>query len=400
MKIVLVNHTSDWSGGEVALMRLIAALSQEHECVVACPPEGTLPERLDEYGIARVALPDVDLSLRVHPVQTPIGIAQVAAAGVALRRRAREEGADLVHANSVRAGLITAAADRLGSPPIVVQVHDDLPMTTAGRLTRSAIARTAAGIVAVSDYTAATFNQGLRVPRAERVYISIDHRRFDPDRVKPTDIRGELGLAPEARLIGQVAQITPWKGQATAIRMLAGVRERHPDTHLVLIGAITFETKATRFDNRSYFEELEVLVAEFGLGSHVHFLGQRDDVPGLLPALDFSVLPSWDEPFGTAAAESMAMRTPIFVSSVGGIGEYVDDGVSGRVLPPHEPDAWVAAALAALEDPDGVRAMGERARERVLSFNDDAYGRDIGAAYERAIGRWHERERKRGRNGH
>jgi glycosyltransferase involved in cell wall biosynthesis len=400
MKIVLVNHTSDWSGGEAALMRLIAALSPEHECVVACPAEGTLPERLDEYGIARVALPDVDLSLRVHPVQTPIGIAQVAAAGLALQRRAREQGADLVHANSVRAGLIAAAADRLGSPPIVVQVHDDLPMTSAGRLTRSAIARTAAGIVAVSDYTAETFNKGLRFPRAERVYISIDHERFDPERVRPTDIRAELGLAPDARVIGQVAQITPWKGQDTAIRMLAGVRGRHPDTHLLLVGSITFETKATRFDNRSFYEELEALVAELGLESHVHFLGQRDDVPGLLRAFDFSVLPSWDEPFGMAAAESMAMRTPIFVSSVGGIGEYVDDGVSGRVLPPHEPDAWVAAALAALEDPDGVRAMGERARQRVLAFNDDTYGRDIGAAYERAIGRWRERERRRGRNGH
>jgi glycosyltransferase involved in cell wall biosynthesis len=400
MKIVLVNHTSDWSGGEAALMRLIAALSPEHECVVACPAEGTLPERLDEYGIERAVLPDVDLSLRVHPVQTPIGIAQVAAAGVALRRAAREHGADLVHANSVRAGLIGAAADRLGSPPIVVQVHDDLPYSTAGRLTRSAIARTAAGIVAVSDYTAATFNRGLRFPRAERVYISIDHERLDPDRVRATDVRAELGLAPDARLIGQVAQITPWKGQDTAIRMLADVRRRHPDTHLLLVGSITFETKATRYDNRSYFTELQALVAELGLGSHVHFLGQRDDVPGLLAAFDFSVLPSWDEPFGMAAAESMAMRTPIFVGSVGGISEYVDDGVSGRVLPPREATAWAQAAIAALDDPDTTRRWGAVARDRVLAFNDEAYGRDIGASYERAIARWHARERKRGSNGH
>jgi D-inositol-3-phosphate glycosyltransferase len=197
-----------------------------------------------------------------------------------------------------------------------------------------------------------------------------------------------------------VAQITPWKGQDTAIRMLAGVREHHPDTHLLLVGSITFETKATRFDNRSFFERCKELVTELGLDSHVHFLGQRDDVPGLLRAFDFSVLPSWDEPFGMAAAESMAMRTPIFVSSVGGISEYIDDGVSGRVLPPREPDAWVAAALAALADPDGVKAMGERARERVLAFNDDAYGRDIGASYERAVRRWRERERRRGRDGH
>jgi glycosyltransferase involved in cell wall biosynthesis len=395
MRIVLVNHTSDWSGGEAALMRLISALSMEHECAVACPQDGRLPERLDAAGIDRLVLPDVDLSLRLHPVNTTRGIAQIGAAGVALRRAAARHGADLLHANSTRAGLIGAAADRLGAPPVVVQVHDDLPRSRAGRLTRSAIARTASGVTAVSDHTAATFDQGLRRPRAERIYISIDQDRCDPDRVAPAGIRDELGLVPDARLIGHVAQITPWKGQDTAVRMLAEVRRELPDTHLLLVGEISFATRTTRYDNAEFLEHLKGLVAELGQQGHVHFLGRRDDVPGLLAAFDLSVLPSWDEPFGTAAAESMAMRTPILVTAVGGVGEYVSDGVSGRVLPPHEPGAWARAAVELLRDPARLEAMGHAARERAVRFDDRTYGHEMTAFYERAIERWEHRAQRR-----
>ena len=107
------------------------------------------------------------------------------------------------------------------------------------------------------------------------------------------------------------------------------------------------------------------------------------------------MLPSWDEPFGLSAAESLAMRTPILVGSVGGVGEYVEDGVSGRVLPPHEPDAWAAAAIELLEDPARRAAMGRAGSERVLRFNDRAYGHEMTAAYDRAIGRWRRRRARR-----
>src|SRR5690606_21875086 len=124
-------------------------------------------------------------------------------------------------------------------------------------------------------------NRSLRAPRAERIYISLDHERCDPARVAPTDLRAELGLPPGAHVIGQVAQVTPWKGQDTAVRMLAKVRERLPDTHLALVGSITFATKATRYDNGAFMRDLRALVDELGLADHVHFLGQRADVPNL-----------------------------------------------------------------------------------------------------------------------
>ena len=81
--------------------------------------------------------------------------------------------------------------------------------------------------------------------------------------------------------------------------------------------------------------------------------------------MDLSLLPSWEEPFGLVTVESMAMGTPPLVSAVGGGPELVQDGVTGRLLDPHRPEAWAAAARTLLED-DAARARmgGRRPRPR------------------------------------
>jgi glycosyltransferase involved in cell wall biosynthesis len=384
VRILFANHTSDWSGAEVALMRLISTLRDDHALAVACPNRGRLAAEVDAAGVERLPLPAADVSLRPHPVLTPLGVGRLVLAGGALRVAARRHAADVIHANSLRAGLSAAVAARLGAPPAVVQVHEHLPASMLGRATREAIARSAAAVVGVTEYTAANFNKGLSVGRAERVYISIDHERFDPDRVRPAPLRRELALPAETVLIGEVAQITPWKGQETAIRMLSAMRRGRSDVHLVLAGDVAFKTRFTRFDNERYLRHLHALIADLGLSGCVHFVGQRDDVPEVLRALDLTVLPSWSEPFGTVAAESMAMGTPPLVGRVGGVPEYVEDGRSGVVLTPDDPEEWARAALGLLADPDRLAAMGARAREVAGQFSDRRYAELMLATYERA----------------
>jgi glycosyltransferase involved in cell wall biosynthesis len=119
----------------------------------------------------------------------------------------------------------------------------------------------------------------------------------------------------------------------------------------------------------------------------VHFLGPRDDVPGILRTVDLSLLPSVNEPFGRAIVESMAIGTPPLVSDVGSGPELVDDGVSGRLLPPDRPELWVDAAQALLADRAALARMGERGRERAAAFDDEAQVHDVLAVYERVLGR-------------
>ena len=269
---------------------------------------------------------------------------------------------------------------------MVVRAHEQLPLTPVGRSVRFVLVRSAAAVVTVSRDTARRFNEGLERPIATHVYNSFDRDRFDPDRVAPARVREELGIDPDAALLGQVAQITPWKGQDTAIRAVAELRRDGLDVHLLIIGEVAFAGKTVRYDNHGFLRDLHGLVDELGVGGAVHFVGRRSDVPALMRTIDLSLLPSWDEPFANVMLESMAMGTPLLVSEVGGGPELVEDGVSGRLLPPKRPGTWAKAVKELLADRPALERMGRRAREATTGFNDERHARDMLAVYQRVLG--------------
>jgi glycosyltransferase involved in cell wall biosynthesis len=384
VRILLANHTSAYSGAEESLLRVAAGLRDAHDVVVACPDGGPLAAAVDGKGLPRVRLPAVEASLRLHPLRTPAGVAQLAAGGVALARAARRCRADVIHANTPRTGLMGAVARGLGAPPVVVRAHEHVPLTRVGHVVRAVLVRTASAVVAVSDDTARRFDEGLRRPVAQRVYNSIDHARFDPSRVRPAALHDELGLPQGAALLGQVAQITPWKGQATAIRALAALRADGVDAHLVLVGEVAFGGKAVRYDNHAYLRELEQLVDALGLRGAVHLLGRRADVPAVLSALDLHLLPSHDEPFGLVTVESMALGTPPLVGADGAGPELVQDGVTGCVVASRDPDAWAAAAGALLADPEVIARLSAAGPAAAARFADDVHASEMLAIYRAA----------------
>lgn len=384
--MLFVSHTSDFSGAEVAMLRLLRSVPGGTEVAVACPSAGPLADALDRAGVARVAIPGTDVSFRLHPLTTPRGVLALARSSLALARAIRRLRPDAIHANGVRAALLAGAPAALTRTPLVAQVHDNLPEGRLGRLVSRTIAATAGEVIAVSRSTARQFDAGLRRPRARTVYISFDRARFDVDH-DDAATRAALGVGRDTPLLGEVAQITPWKGQLEAIDALAGVRERHPDAVLLLIGHIAFAGSGVRYDNPAYLERLHARVAELGLEDAVRFLGQRTDVARLVSALDLMLLPSWNEPFGTAALEAMASGTVPVVGAEGGPAEYVEHGVSGLVLEPRRPELWAREITGLLDDRPRLAAMAGRALRGADRFTDAAYSAGCMAAYERAIAR-------------
>jgi glycosyltransferase involved in cell wall biosynthesis len=136
---------------------------------------------------------------------------------------------------------------------------------------------------------------------------------------------------------------------------------------LLLVGSAKFVSKATRFDNTRYLRELKELTRFLQVQDSVIFLGERDDVPELLSALDVLLVPSWHEPFGRAIIEAMAMHVPVVATSVGGPAEILTDGGEGCLLPPREPSLWTKVVGDLLDRPDIRREMGLRGRERVAA---------------------------------
>jgi glycosyltransferase involved in cell wall biosynthesis len=207
------------------------------------------------------------------------------------------------------------------------------------------------------------------------VHNGVDLARLRRHRPR-TEVRRELGLAPEAVVVGLVARLDHWgKGHRDFFTALATLPDGYP-VEALIIGGGRREAEMRR------------LAAELGLAGRVHFLGQRDDVPDLLSALDLFVLPSHSEGVSLALLEAMAAGLPVIVSRVGGLPEVVTDGENGLLIPPKDTEALTQALACLLADPALAQRLGANARRHVEeNFSLERLGREINGIYTELIKR-------------
>jgi glycosyltransferase involved in cell wall biosynthesis len=358
MRILFVNHTGLISGGEHSLLTLIDGLPPEVVAGLACPA-GPLAEMARERGIEVHPVRGTAGSLRLHPWHTPLAVGEMVLSGVQVARAARRSDATILHANSLRAGLVASVACRLRDRGLVTHVRDCLPDSPSTRLIRRLIAREADQVIAISQYVAECFRGGLsgRSARLRVIDNPVDLDRFH------ADLRSSEGSGSAGPLLAIVGQISSWKGHDTAIRALHELRADHPHARLLIVGEVKFAAANTRLDNRAYLAELHRLARELSLQDAVEFLGERHDVPEIMARADAILVPSIEEPFGRTVAEAMAVGTPVVATSVGGPAELIEDGVTGLLAPPREPAAWSHAIRRIVDDPQWAREMGRRAGE-------------------------------------
>ena len=385
MRVLFVNHTGRMSGGEHSLVTVLRGLPAPIEAALASP-RGELSAAAHAIGLRVLAIPEAEGSLKLHPLRTPLALLAMALAAGGVVRAARAFGADVVHANSIRAGMIAGPAARLAGAPAVTYVRDALPPGRASALALRLVGATASLVLPNSRYTAARF-EASSPGAAMRVLPSpVDLERFDPGRLDRAAARRNLGIPASTFAFGVVAQITPWKGQDVAIEAVATVKRRHPDVRLLLVGSAKFVGAGVRHDNVAFHRRLEELVRELGVEAEVAFLGERPDVPAVLRGLAALLAPSWEEPLGRAIMEGMAMELPVIATSRGGPPELIEHEVDGLLAPPRQPERWAEAALRLLERPEERRELARRARERALAnFGMDAHVRALLSVYDEVL---------------
>jgi glycosyltransferase involved in cell wall biosynthesis len=380
VRTLYVNHTSRVSGGELSLLTLLGGLPANVEPLLACPA-GDLARRAGAIGLEVVTIPGTDASLRLHPARTPRALLELGRAALAIRRAAAANEVDVVHANSIRAGLVVTAA----GAPAIVHVRDCLPPGPLTSLTLRVIGR-ADALVANSEHTRSTL--GPAVVKARVIYNPVRLEDFERVELTTAAARSRIGVEGSGPVLAMIAQITPWKGQADAIRIAELLSSSHPGLRLVLVGSAKFDSAATRYDNRAYLASLERQVEAAGLSERVVFLGERDDIPQILRAADLLLAPSWEEPFGRSIVEAMAAGVPVVATSVGGPPEIlVDEGAEcGVLLPPRSPEAWATEVERLLASPTQRVQMTERAREAARRrFSVERHANSIVALYEELL---------------
>jgi glycosyltransferase involved in cell wall biosynthesis len=174
---------------------------------------------------------------------------------------------------------------------------------------------------------------------AERVliYNGVDLDRLDHQEPCCT-LREEYGMDPDAAIVGVVGRLELEKGHPTLLEAWPLVLGQVPSAYLLIVG------EGSRQD------ALREIAREQGVERHVIFTGRRDDIAAVTAALDVAVLPSYREAQGLTILEAMAMSRPVVASNVGGIPEMIEDGVTGLLVPPHDPPALAGAISRLLLD--------------------------------------------------
>jgi glycosyltransferase involved in cell wall biosynthesis len=168
-----------------------------------------------------------------------------------------------------------------------------------------------------------------------------------------------------------------WKGQHILLQAIASLLPRYPQLQILIIGG-------PGAGGTAYADELRRLAGTLGIEASVRFLGHRDDVPRLLPAMDVLVHASTSpEPFGRVVIEAMAAGVAVVGTAAGAIPEIVRDEVEGLLVPPGDAPAMASALAIALDHPELRASWVEAARETVAErFNLAQYVRGVEKVYE------------------
>jgi glycosyltransferase involved in cell wall biosynthesis len=202
--------------------------------------------------------------------------------------------------------------------------------------------------------------------RVEQIPNGVDLRRFRPAAVPAERAqRGALGLAESDRLIAFAGSIHPRKGVDLLLDAFARLAPRHPELHVALAGPRR-DLEMPRL--REFRDALAGAAAT--APSRVHFLGEIDDVAGLLRASDLFVFPSRREGMPNAVLEAMATGLPVVLCPFAGLSPELGRTDVHHRLAPHDPDALAEAIAELLAAPERARALGREARAWVEKTMD------------------------------
>jgi len=335
VRIVHVDSARGWRGGQNQVLLTAKGMERRgHEVIVACRAGSALRDRARAAG------------LEVHEVA--FGGDFVPGPVLALRSLVRRFRADVVHVHDPHA---VAAALWLGSSRARLIASRRVDFALRGPLSRWKYRR-CRRVIAVSAAVRRVLEQdGLPAASVPVVYEGV------PDRAPGgggEDALRALGVPAGVPVVGNVAALTAHKDHATLLAAAARVVSRVPEARFVIVGQGELEGR------------LRMQAQALGLEGRIVFAGFRPDVDALIPAFDVFCLSSHMEGLGTSLLDAMCYARPVVGTAAGGIPEAVADGVTGRVVPPRQPEALAAALTEVLLDPARREAMGRAGRARFL----------------------------------
>lgn len=230
------------------------------------------------------------------------------------------------------------------------------------RLAYSAVER----VFSISDatYVRNVKNLPISSRRISRLHHGIDVEKYIPysDSNRREEKRRNLNIPAKSVAVGLPARVTPGKGQEIWIKALAKIPESLPIVAFS-IGGIDRDSGGTE----EYYEKMIRLANLEKISNRVVFLGHRDDLHEIIPAMDIICIPSRNEAFGLTVIESMAAGAAVIGSSSGALPELLGEE-GGVLVDPSDVDAWARAIENLAQDETLRQSLGYAARKRAVNY--------------------------------
>jgi glycosyltransferase involved in cell wall biosynthesis len=378
--VVFVGHVARLSGGEIALLRLVSAMTEHVDAHVILGEDGPLVGRLREQGAS------VEV-LAMDPLVRDIRKDTVTATGLSLRslpaligyiwrlrQRLRELRPDVVHTNTLKAALYGGVAARLARRRVVWHIRDriadDYLPHSAVRLVRALSRVIPTAIVVNSQSTLET------LPAKARALVL--YNPIVPDSVERPQLGGMRGTTQLT--IGVLGRLAPWKGQHVFLEAFAHEFMGEP-VKAHIIGSAMFGEDAYAAGLVDQAERLDI-------SGQVEFRGFCDDVWAELDELDILVHCSiTPEPFGQVVLEGMAAGLPVVAAGIGGPAEVIKDEVDGLLVDPSDPTLLAATLRRLADDPELRARLGKAALESARAYSPERTAATLLNVYEEVLGR-------------
>ena len=328
-------------GVQIHVRDLAAALqAQGHSPTVITSGSGPFIDDLRARQIPTVILKH--LTYPISPIHDVRALREI-------RTVLRELRPDLIAVHSAKAGILGRLAGRSLRIPVVLTAHGwtfgpGIPTVQAAvyRRVERLVGPFSTRIIAVSEFDR-RLGLDARIVGEDRL-VTVHNGMPDV----PPVLRADPSRTP-VRMV-MVARFGAQKDHATLFRALAGLKDHPWDLDLIGDGPLMARTQS--------------MAAALGIGSRVHFLGERMDVDHILARAQIGLLVTNWEGFPLSILEAMRAGLPVVASSVGGVAESVRDGDTGFLVPQGDVGLLRDRVNRLLLDPSLRARFGNSGRKR------------------------------------